>query len=194
VTQEFLPHVRPLTVRTIEFHSRRIIRRFFPGLLRDPGVFPVLEFWELLRERFGLDPGVEELSDGVDGVAYPDGRILVNELTYRGATLGKGRDRETMVHEGYHGLQHRLQIRNALVHQGGLVLYRRQSVPRARNPEWQADVFAGAALMPRRMFQQVFPRSACQSFAKTREAVKRAAGVFQVTRQAVLHRMEIVYG
>jgi Zn-dependent peptidase ImmA (M78 family) len=91
------------------------------------------------------------LSDGVEGVTWPDGRVIVSEATYRGAYQGNGRDRFTIVHETYHGIRHRTQIRTKLVHAGQLVLHRRSTIEPFRDPEWQANVFAAAVLMPRSM-------------------------------------------
>jgi Zn-dependent peptidase ImmA (M78 family) len=102
-----------------------------------------------------LDPGVEELSDGVEGMTFPDGRVILSEETYRGAHDGLGRPRFTVVHECYHGIRHREQIRRALIDSGELVLCRRQIVKPFRDPEWQANAFSGALLMPAPMVRML---------------------------------------
>jgi hypothetical protein len=145
---EYVPRVRPLSARQIEQQAMGIIAAFYPNLLKEPGQFPVLDFFDLLKDEFKLQPGVEELSDGVEGITWPDGRVIVSEPTYRGAAAGNGRDRFTVMHEAYHGIEHRGQIRNALVHTGELVLYRRKMIEAFRDPEWQANTFASAILMP----------------------------------------------
>ncbi len=152
---EFVPSVRPLSRNDIEAHAIWTIRRFYPHLLRKPGAFPVLDFFDQLRDAFGLDPGVEQLPDGIEGMTWPDGRVIVSEETYRGAAMGKGRQRFTIPHEGYHGIQHRSQIRKALCDSGELILYRRQFVKPFRDPEWQANTFASAILMPASMVQEL---------------------------------------
>ena len=151
----WVPEVRPLSRADIERQAFAVLQRFYPKLLREPGWFPVIDFFDILRDAYGLDPGVEELSDGVEGVTWPDGRVILSEETYRAASQGNGRARFTVPHEGYHGIQHRGQIRRALVHTGGLVLHRRQSIPAYKDPEWQANVFAAAVLMPALMVKAV---------------------------------------
>jgi hypothetical protein len=128
-----------------------VIRRFHPKLLNTPGQFPVLKLFDSLSDQYGLDPGVEVLSDGVEGMTFPDGRVLLSEETYRGAHDGLGRSRFTVPHECYHGIKHRDQIRRALTDTGELVVFRRKLVQPFRDPEWQANAFAGALLMPAQM-------------------------------------------
>lgn len=144
----FVPRVAPKSKWEIEKEAEALIRQHFPERLETPGHLDVLEFWELLEDAYGLRPGVDELSDGTEGMTYPDGRVLVNEATYRGVVGGNGRSRFTMCHEAYHGLAHRNQIRNVLIDTGELALYRRSELPPAVDPEWQANVFAASILMP----------------------------------------------
>jgi len=144
----YVPRVAAKSKREIEEEAAKILRLHFPQLLRTPGRLNVLEFWELLGDEYGLQPGVDDLSDGTEGMTWPDGRVLVNEATYRGVVRGNGRSRFTMCHEAYHGLQHRSQIRNVLVDTGELALFRRGELKPAVDPEWQANVFAASILMP----------------------------------------------
>jgi IrrE N-terminal-like domain len=157
----YVPEVAPLSRRQIESEASGVLAEFYHRLLEEPGKFPVLDFFDhCLREVYGLDTGVKPLSDGVEGVTFPDGRVFVSEETYRRACRGDGRARFTVLHESYHGIRHRNQIRSRLVHFGGLVLRRRQSIPAFRDPEWQANVFAAAALMPAQMLRIVAQRAA----------------------------------
>jgi hypothetical protein len=147
----FVPVVAGMSRAEIERDSIRIITEFQPDLLRNPGRFPVLKLFESLEDQYGLDVGVEELSDGVEGMTFPDGRVLLSEATYRGANDGAGRQRFTVLHECYHGIKHRKQIQRALVDVGELVMCRRQSIKPYLDPEWQANAFAAAVLMPEKM-------------------------------------------
>jgi hypothetical protein len=152
----YVPVVSPLSRRNIEQDAIRITARFYPDLLQEPGRFPVLEFFDhVLRDVYRLDPGVELLSDGVEGMTWPDGRVLVSADTYRGAHDGIGRPRFTVVHECYHGIKHRRQIQKALVDAGELVLYRRTKIKPYVDPEWQANTFASAVLMPEAMVRRI---------------------------------------
>lgn len=148
---QLVPVVAPMSRVAIERDATIVVARFQPDLLKRPGCFPVLKLFDALSDQYELDPGVEELSDGVEGMTFPDGRVLVSEETYRGAHDGLGRPRFTVVHECYHGIKHREQIRKVLIDTGELVVYRRQSIKPFRDPEWQANAFAGAVLMPEEM-------------------------------------------
>jgi len=148
---QLVPVVAPLSRADIERDATFVIRRFQAGLLNRPGRFPVLKLFDALRDEYQLDPGVEQLSDGVEGMTFPDGRVLLSEETYRGAHSGIGRPRFTVPHECYHGIRHREQIRRALTDTGELVVYRRQIIKPFRDPEWQANAFSGALLMPAQM-------------------------------------------
>lgn len=156
----FVPRVAPKSKREIETQATQFLKRHFPERLTVPGPLNVLELWELLEDCYGLRPGVEELSDGTEGMTWPDGRVLVNETTYRGVARGNGRCRFTMCHEAYHGLEHRNQIRNVLVDTGELALFRRSDLPAAVDPEWQANVFAASILMPWGVVRKVLKEAA----------------------------------
>lgn len=146
---QFVPVVAPISRAEIEEEAKVVIDRFRPRLLTKPGCFPVLALFDALDDPpYRLDPGVEELSDGVEGMVYPDGRVLLSEETYRGADNEIGRPRFTVAHECYHGMKHGRQIRRALTDVGELVVCRRQSIKPFLDPEWQANAFAGALLMP----------------------------------------------
>jgi hypothetical protein len=148
---QFVPVVTAMSRAQIEANAVCVITEFRPRLLSSPGRFPVLKLFEALEDKFGLDVGVEELSDGVEGMTFPDGRVLLSEATYRGANEGAGRQRFTVLHECFHGMRHRKQIQRVLVDVGELVMYRRKLVKPYLDPEWQANAFAAAVLMPEEM-------------------------------------------
>jgi len=159
------------------------LQRHYPHLLRTPGALPVLDFFDVLKDSYSLDTGVEELPDGVEGMTWPDGRVIVSEDTYRGAANGIGRPRFTIPHEGFHGLEHRKQIRKALTDTGELVLYRRQTIEAFRDPEWQANTFASAMLMPEPMVRLLARREKHLFLQST------MVEVFQVSASAAKVRM-----
>lgn len=183
--ESYVPAVAPQSRRDIERCATEVISRFYPELLRKPGPFPVLDFFDhVIREDYGLDPGVEPLSDGVEGMTWPDGRVLVSEETYRGAADDSGRPRFTVVHECFHGIKHRAQIRRALVDAGELVLYRRHDIKPFLDPEWQANMFAGAVLMPEVMVRVLAGR--CHRLALP----GAMTSVFNVSLQAAEVRLK----
>ena len=82
------------------------------------------------------------------GAVDPINRILMlREDVYFGAVGGKGRDRFTAAHEFGHAVLHTATLNRA---PAGV-----DSLPAYRDPEWQANEFAGAFLMPRRMMMHM---------------------------------------
>lgn len=180
-----VPEVAPLSRAQIEQDAYKITRDCYPHLLTSPAAFPIVQFFDfVLGERHkNLISGVAELGDGIEGMTFPDGRVLVSEETYSNAVSGDGRARMTLAHESYHGICHCSQIRTQLVHGGKLVLYRRPSIPAFRDPEWQAKTFASALLLPAsavRLFATKHPRCGL---------VRAVEQKFQVSRQAAEIRL-----
>lgn len=184
---QYVPKVSPLSREKIERGAAEILQNFYPHLIDRPGIFPVLEFFDRLKDDFGLDPGVAELSTGVEGMTYPDGRVLVSESTYRLAAMGYGRDRFTVMHECSHGLLHSEQIRDALIDSGKLVFYRRREVPAYEDPEWQANSLASALLMPRTAVAALLKAN-----ASMRNPVQAVRHAFQVSATAAEIRLAIL--
>ncbi len=184
---QFVPVVAPISRAEIEEEAKLTIARFRPRLLAKPGCFPVLKLFDALGDPpHNLDPGVEVLSDGVEGMVYPDGRVLLSEETYRGADEEVGRPRFTVAHECYHGMKHSKQIRRALTDVGELVVCRRQNIKPFLDPEWQANAFGGALLMPEEMVRLLV--------AKERRVLLAAtmAEVFGVSMQAAEVRLNVL--
>jgi hypothetical protein len=184
---DFVFAVSPLSRKDIEADATTILGRFVPSLLREPGPFDVVHFFDhTLRDVYKLDTAVQHLEDGVEGQAWPDGRVFVSENTYNMACLKDGRGRYTIAHECYHGIKHRSQIRNVLVHTGQATLYRRHSLPAYRDPEWQADYFAACVLMPAPMVGLLANRVA------NGQIVQSIVETFQVSWTAARIRAEQV--
>jgi len=81
----------------------------------------------------------EELGEA-HGITYPDqSHIRIANRVYLGAARGMGRDRFTIAHEIGHYIFHRSST-PAFLPEGA-------SVPIFRDPEWQANTFAGEFLV-----------------------------------------------
>ena len=180
--RDLVPKVAPTSRAEIEKYALDISRKHYPHLVDYPGAFPVLDFFDhVLVDEYGLDTGVEELSPGVEGITWPDGRVILDEVTYRNAMHDDGRARFTVAHECFHGLRHRKQIRKSLVDTGGVVLHRRFDIKPFEDPEWQADTFAGALLLPEEMVRYALTGShrlhRCERLMETFGVSAKAAEV-----------------
>lgn len=151
-----VPMVAPRKRHEIESYADRLVRELYPDQYDTPIAIPVGDFFEfVLPTRFQVNTHVSDrLPAWVEGMAIPPGvsgdrsEILLAESVYERLLDDQPRARFTAAHECLHGLLHLKEIRMRLVDGSAPALYRRHEIPRYRNPEWQADVFAGTFLMP----------------------------------------------
>jgi hypothetical protein len=150
-----VPTVAPLSYAKIESYVERLVARHYPRLLTAPGVFPIQEFFEFVLEPdYGVVSGVSSrLPANVEGVTLPGSgdlppQVVIAQHVYEGMSRGAGRSRFTGAHEVGHALIHARQIRRMLVSGTLGGLHRRTSIQPCCDPEWQANAFAGALLMP----------------------------------------------
>lgn len=134
----------PLSRQDIRYLTQLI--RTTVGLDKNP-YFPVVEFLEFGMPQF--DPNFclrvveKEAMGDYHGITYPQNScITIREDVYENAIRGSGRDRFTIAHE----------IGHYFLHKPGTVALARiengESVVTYRDPEWQANAFAGELLIP----------------------------------------------
>lgn len=100
--------------------------------------------------RFHVVP--KEEMPNKHGLTIPETKeIFIREDIYYGAENGNGRDRFTLAHELFHYLFHKGN--NIKVDVGFARM--ESKLPRYKNPEWQADAFAGAFLMDREKIKEL---------------------------------------
>lgn len=145
---ELLPLVSPQCYSAMEAKATRQVEKYFPECLVEPRSIDVVELLERMRDG-GKRVRIRKLPRGYHGRTWPNGDIDISEETYHGILDGNPFDRSTIPHELCHRAYHRHQVRRALENTGRLLLYRRSEIPRERDPEWQAECFASAFLMPR---------------------------------------------
>jgi hypothetical protein len=143
-----VPEVKPQSWNDINEIAYREVERFAPQLLTIPAPFPVEAYFDRILFKYEwIQPGVADLGEGYEGICTPDGRVLISNGTYEALQKNDGRARFTVAHECYHGICHSRQIKSQLV-ESRLSLKRRGQIKPFRDPEWQANVFASALLMP----------------------------------------------
>lgn len=126
--------------------SREDIREFVKKFrqlfgLGDVLYFPIVPFIEWCLPELGLNyeiSTVEEMDDTYGLTNTKSNVLYIREDVYRGAIEGKPRDRFTLCHE----------LGHFLLHTPDRVSFARGSVPAFRDPEWQANVFAGEIMAP----------------------------------------------
>ena len=129
---------------------------------------PVLEFAldEMVDGAYFEVVADKEL-DGAEGrTDWAQPRICLSAGTYSRLGQSDPRARMTVAHELGHLLMH---TRQPVFH------YKTRTKDRTLDPEWQADYFAAALLMPRNAFRKM-------------RSVAQARAAFGVSRQAALRR------
>lgn len=131
---------------SVEPMSRKGIRKFaneFRQLfgLENVLYFPIVRFIEWCLPALGLNYEiltVEEM-DNTYGLTNTRKNILyIREDVYYRAIEGNPRDRFTLCHE----------LGHFLLHTPERVSFARGDIPAYRNPEWQANAFAGELMAP----------------------------------------------
>lgn len=129
--------------------SREKIREFVRYLretcgLKDDLYFPIVQFIE-----FGLANPIcsdfnyeivttEDMGDMYGVTNTSDNTMKIREDVYWGAVKGVPRDRFTLCHE----------LGHYFLHQPEFMSFARGDIPYYRNPEWQANTFAGELMAP----------------------------------------------
>lgn len=126
--------------------SRKDIRNFVKEFrqlfgLDDVLYFPIVHFIEWCLPELGLNYEilkVKEMSDTYGLTNTKRNILYIREDVYHRAIEGSPRDRFTLCHE----------LGHFLLHTPERVSFARGEIPAYRNPEWQANVFAGELMAP----------------------------------------------
>lgn len=131
---------KPLSRRAI-----RTVANIFRKIMNAESYFDIIAFLE--RKMIDLDPEfiLEIVEDDklpfAYAQSYPDKHLIqVRESVYYGAINNNGRDRFTLCHEFGHYIFHSSENISYMRADRKLEAY--------KNPEWQANTFAGELLVP----------------------------------------------
>ncbi len=154
MSHDRLPVAKYRTRQEIENATLAIIERHYPRLLEEPDSFPVEDLLEfVLPLNYGIEMGVKSLPSGYEAITMPGSatqphEILLEERVYKMMLEGNSRARFTAAHEAGHAIMHADELHQTLVRGHLPGLYRRSSLPFGRDPERQANIFAGFLLVP----------------------------------------------
>jgi hypothetical protein len=155
-----LPVADALSGHNIETRTRHIIKLVQPSALTQPMAFNVEKLFDChLEDLTGVEADYQYLSPEIQG--YTD---IPNMVSIISRTLVEDSDndaqrrycRSTIGHECGHADLHVAQFRTrkhllTFIHgkeDQGLKLYREESIPLFKNPEWQAWRYSKSLLMP----------------------------------------------
>lgn len=132
--------VPPLSLKQIRKRCE-LIRTIFNIQLNEP--VDIVKVFEYILTQIGVEFEVVPKHEmgAKHGETIPsENRIRIREDVYERACNGYGRDRLTMAHELGHLLLHRVETITFAREDGG--------IPPYKDPEWQANAFAGELLAP----------------------------------------------
>lgn len=151
-----VPKVPPRKGVDIDREAYRILCHLFP---HPQNAFQPQAFINLLEhgglEKLKLTYGVVNLAYGEEAKYDPVEReIMLSEETFYALKMDVPRARFTLAHELGHATLHGDFLKGSLQGRVPQKLYKRTTLPAFRDPEWQANRFAGAFLMPDSMMMK----------------------------------------
>lgn len=172
-----VPIVPALSCYKIGQVAESLIKIAYPTLLQKPQPFPIDKFFEKdLPALLSYEYAVQELPHGIEGATDPiEKEVVLSPDSYDLLLEGNGRARFTACHEIGHVILHARFLRERLLDGRGTVKLHRSNIPAYKDPEYQADAFASALLMPTTHVQNLLKRGVTS---------KNLASIFQVSRQA----------
>jgi hypothetical protein len=150
-----VPIVTGRSRKHIESLAHDVVHRYDLSLLSEPRPFPIadfLEFW--FPSQYGIVLRFLDLPAPTEAVLTPGSEngspptLIMTPGVYEAMLDGDGRARFTAAHEIGHGVLHAKEITHEIAHRRVEGLYRRSDIRAFENPEWQANAFAAALLMP----------------------------------------------
>lgn len=177
---ETVPKVPPLTKNEIESKARETLRKAFFDFQNARQPYAMIRFFDSGGlTKLGFEYDVQEMPYEQGRYEPKENCIVLSESTYKDLLHDIPRAKFTLAHELGHGVQHGSFLRKALTGKTTPCLYRRKQLPPFFDPEWQADMFAGAFLMPANIFRQLI---------KAGKSNAEMARYFGVSTQAILTR------
>jgi hypothetical protein len=186
------PRVQGMSRNAIEKRANSLLEGYFEDDPRNRGwPLDVIQLAEFLDDNGVFELAVEPLAGTKEGEYRPvENQLVLTESTYKEAYRGFVRPRFTVVHEIGHAILDGKQLR--VIHSLGLTVSRhsRTDLRPFEDPEWQADAFAAAALMPSELVIRLI-----SSFSQDRtlkaeaEAVAAIKEKFNVSQPAAKRRL-----
>lgn len=192
----------------IEEHAQNACEKLFPDEVGRGEPIPIMSlyrapsFLRLLGTLPRVITGAMEYKSGVEGRTFFDDEqnaihVELRKDVYEQAENGKGRARFSAAHELAHAVFHT----DALIEGAGEVFFRdgamtatkaHESLPVFENPEWQANVWAAAFLMPEKGVRQ-FVQSVEVAKLTSLSVSEQVAEHFQVSSTAAHYRMQELF-
>lgn len=148
-----VPVVKSRSRLEVERIATAFLRQFAPECLRSPQPSPVLRFFDrVLPVEFAFKPMIDKLPPGLEGITDMGVRsVTLPPEVYADLEAGVGRALFTASHEIGHVVLHAAELSPTgacLPNTKAITLARRTDILPYQDPEWQANYFASALIMP----------------------------------------------
>lgn len=192
-SQLLVPRVKPRSRKVIESAASVFLARFAAHCLKTPTMLPVEQlFDQVLPRHYRFQPGIEVLPPGLLGLTDCGARtVTLAAHVHEALTQHDGSARFTTCHEIGHVVLHGPDLAKSKIsfreHEGAApVLARRSELPAYEDPEWQANTFSAALLMPSPMVMALLAK------VGRPRLVPEMMRVFAVSREAAVRRLATI--
>ena len=160
----------PQSYLSIEGKAQALREMLAPYGVTAQRAFPIVEVLEhvmpAIMPEFYLGAATWEELDGAEAIKTPDNKIMVRDDVYEAAIAGQARARFTLAHELGHLMLHQEHVLRRMTTPSG------QKVKVFYDPEWQADAYASAVLMPRQSVSHLTIDEIVSKFRVSRRAAE----------------------
>jgi len=145
-----VPVVKGLSTAQIEIEATQFLERFAPECLNAPSPTPILEIFENKMEALDFKVVIGKNVRGLGGLTDVTNRFIkLPNATYKRLENGDAQARFTVAHEMGHALLHAKEgAFGSFPFRHQVTFARRSRIRAFEDPEWQANTFAAAILMP----------------------------------------------
>jgi hypothetical protein len=153
-----VPVVTGLSLNQIEKEALAFLNLLAPSCLAFPQPTPVLDIFENKMDRLGFDILIGKNVKGLGGVTDITNRTIeLPSSTYKKLEKGVPQAKFTVAHEFGHAYLHgKNQNFSQFPSRENLTFTRRGQLRPFEDPEWQANNFASAVLMPARTMWMLY--------------------------------------
>ncbi|KAF1079424.1 MAG: hypothetical protein GQF41_4304 [Candidatus Rifleibacterium amylolyticum] len=178
--------VPPQSYKSIGTKSEKFLQDFYRQGLTTPCRIPILEIvndWPEFEEQTGFQLVAEELPPGVLGrTDFVNNLITIPPETCVAAKNGDGRARFTIAHEVGHVWLHNVFFKGCIL-ENRILTANRACMKTYEDPDWQAEAFASALLMPSTTMATAISNGL---------SIADMQMLFQVSYKAAIKRTEIM--
>lgn len=145
-----VPVVKGLSLSQIEQEATQFLEALAPECLRNPQPTPVLEIFENKLEALDFKVIIGKNIKGLGGLTDVTNRFIqLPNATYKRLEKGDPQARFTVAHEFGHAQLHgKEQALGTFPFRNHVTFAQRSRIRAFEDPEWQANTFAAAILMP----------------------------------------------